>query len=124
MMQKHPTKPKNMNKTWPNILGFYVKETWFSVIITDRQKSQETPTQHDLHINAPSAAAAEYQALRSYLRLYDAAEQMELIDKRLVTASVLKDVDEYGQIVPFDDRKLPGPLRLMILVGVALLDAC
>jgi hypothetical protein len=121
MMQKYPKKPKNMNKMRPNILGFYVKETWFSVIITDRRKSQETPTQHDLHINAPSAAAAEYQALCSYLILYNAAEQEHLIGNGLVTASVLTDVDEHGRVVPFDDKRYSGPVRVMILVCALLL---
>lgn len=97
------------------------QQRWFSVVITDRRKSQERPAQHDLRIDAPSAAVAEYQALRSYLRRYNAAEQERLIEKELVTASVLTDVDEQGREVPFDDYRLSGPIRVAFLVGAVLL---
>ena len=48
-------------------------------------------------------------------------EQERLIEKELVTASVLTDVDEHGRIVPFDDYRLPGPIRVAFLVGAVLL---
>lgn len=93
----------------------------FSVIITDRRKSHEKPIQHHLRVDALSAAAAEYQALRSYLLPYKAEEQERLINNELVTASVLMDVDKDGRIVPFDDKRYSGLGRVALLVFMTLL---
>lgn len=104
------------------------QKTWFSVIITDRRKSHEKPIQHDLPVDALSPAAAECQALclylSIYLKCYDAKERERLIDKGLVTASVLKGVDkDDGRVVPFGDRQYPVPVRVMLLV-ISVLFGC
>lgn len=96
------------------------QKRYFSVIVTDRTKSNERLVKHDLRVEALSPAAAEYQALRSYLLLCTPAEQERLIENGLVTASVLTDVDEQGRVVPFDNKRFSGPIRVMILVGAVL----
>lgn len=97
------------------------QKMWFSVIITDRRKSQEKPKQQDYRIDALSSAAAQCQALCLYLKDDDDKERERAFETELVTASVLTAVDKDGRIVPFNDKRLSGPARVAFLVFMTLL---